>query len=111
MSSCLKRVAGSGDQSLNGLEPYDGKLSRTVLRGGEFRRSKFASPMIPLLFRRIFGSEKNKDILIHFINDILELKDSDRVKEVSFLSTIQVPEIAAKKQSIVDVRVCCNLRR
>jgi predicted transposase/invertase (TIGR01784 family) len=65
--------------------------------------SKFLDPKNDVAFRRIFGSEKNKDILIHFINDILELKDSDRVKEVSFLSTIQVPEIAAKKQSIVDV--------
>jgi predicted transposase/invertase (TIGR01784 family) len=65
--------------------------------------SKFLDPKNDIAFRRIFGSEKNKDILIHFINDILELKDSDRVREVSFLSTIQVPEIAAKKQSIVDV--------
>jgi predicted transposase/invertase (TIGR01784 family) len=65
--------------------------------------SKFLDPKNDVAFRRIFGSEKNKDILIHFINDILELKDSDKVKEVSFLSTIQVPEIAAKKQSIVDV--------
>ena len=47
--------------------------------------------------------KKNKDILIHFINDILELKDNDRIKEVTFLSPIQDPEIASKKQSIVDV--------
>jgi predicted transposase/invertase (TIGR01784 family) len=65
--------------------------------------SKFLDPKNDIAFRRIFGSEKNKDILIHFINDILELKDGERVREVSFLSTIQVPEIAAKKQSIVDV--------
>jgi predicted transposase/invertase (TIGR01784 family) len=34
---------------------------------------------------------------------VLELKDSDRIKEVTFLPTIQIPEIAAKKQSVVDV--------
>ena len=65
--------------------------------------SKFLDPKNDIAFRRIFGSEKNKDILIHFINDILELKDKNRIKEVTFLSTIQIPEIAAKKQSIVDV--------
>ena len=65
--------------------------------------SKFLDPKNDVAFRRIFGSEKNKDILIHFINDILELKDGDKVKEITFLPTIQVPEIAAKKQSIVDV--------
>jgi len=65
--------------------------------------SKFLDPKNDVAFKRIFGSEKNKDILIHFINDVLELKDSSKIKEVTFLSTVQIPEIAAKKQSIVDV--------
>ncbi|MGI4775335.1 MAG: PD-(D/E)XK nuclease family transposase, partial [Janthinobacterium lividum] len=65
--------------------------------------SKFLDPKNDIAFRRIFGTEKNKDILIHFVNDILELRDSDKIKEVTFLSTIQEPEIAAKKQSIVDI--------
>lgn len=65
--------------------------------------TKFLDPKNDVAFRRIFGSEKNKDILIHFINDVLELKRGDRIKEVTFLPTIQIPEIAAKKQSVVDV--------
>jgi len=65
--------------------------------------TKFLDPKNDVAFRRIFGSEKNKDILIHFINDVLELKSDDRIKEVTFLPTIQIPEIAAKKQSVVDV--------
>ncbi len=69
--------------------------------------SKFLDPKNDVAFRRIFGTEKNKDILIHFINDILELKEGDRIKEVTFLPTIQIPEIASKKQSTVDV-LCKN---
>jgi predicted transposase/invertase (TIGR01784 family) len=65
--------------------------------------SKFLDPKNDIAFRRIFGTERNKDILIHFINDILELKGKDRIASVTFLSTIQDPEIACKKQSIVDV--------
>ena len=65
--------------------------------------TKFLDPKNDVAFRRIFGSEKNKDILIHFINDVLELKDGDKIKEITFLPTITVPEIAAKKQSVVDV--------
>ncbi|WP_342259677.1 Rpn family recombination-promoting nuclease/putative transposase [Candidatus Tisiphia endosymbiont of Metellina segmentata] len=65
--------------------------------------TKFLDPKNDVAFRRIFGSEKNKDILVHFINDVLELKNGDRIKEVTFLPTIQIPEIAAKKQSVVDV--------
>jgi predicted transposase/invertase (TIGR01784 family) len=65
--------------------------------------TKFLDPKNDVAFRRIFGSEKNKDILIHFINDVLELKNGDKIKEVTFLPTIQIPEIAAKKQSVIDV--------
>jgi predicted transposase/invertase (TIGR01784 family) len=65
--------------------------------------SKFLDPKNDFAFRRIFGSEKNKDILIHFINDILSLEGDSRIQEVTFQPTIQEPEIASKKQSIVDV--------
>ena len=65
--------------------------------------SKFLDPKNDVAFRRIFGTERNKDILIHFINDVLELKGANKIQEVTFLSPIQAPEIAAKKQSMVDV--------
>jgi len=65
--------------------------------------SKFLDPKNDVAFRKVFGSEEHKDILIHFINDILELSGNERIEEVTFLSPIQDPEIASKKQSIVDV--------
>jgi len=65
--------------------------------------SKFLDPKNDIAFRKVFGSEKHKDILIHFINDILELKGSDQIEGVEFLSPVQDAEIAYKKQSIVDV--------
>ena len=66
--------------------------------------SKFLDPKNDVAFKKVFGSEKHKDILIHFINDILELKGNEQIEEVEFLSPIQDAEIASKKQSIVDVR-------
>lgn len=65
--------------------------------------SKFLDPKNDFLFRRLFGTEKNKDILIYFINSILHLTDKDAVQDVTYLKTTQDPEIAYKKQSIVDV--------
>ncbi|QEF50239.1 PD-(D/E)XK nuclease transposase family protein [Wolbachia endosymbiont of Drosophila ananassae] len=65
--------------------------------------SKFLDPKNDVAFRRIFGTEKNKDILIHFLNDILGFTGKDEIKEIEFLSTIQDAEIASDKQSIVDV--------
>ncbi|RDD35195.1 transposase [Wolbachia endosymbiont of Cylisticus convexus] len=65
--------------------------------------SKFLDPKNDISFKRIFGTEKNKDILIHFLNDILGFSGKNAIQDIEFLSTIQDPDIASKKQSIVDV--------
>ncbi|WP_265033183.1 Rpn family recombination-promoting nuclease/putative transposase [Wolbachia endosymbiont (group A) of Sicus ferrugineus] len=65
--------------------------------------SKFLDPRNDLCFKKIFGTEKNKNILIHFLNDILGFTEINAIQEVEFLSTIMDPEIASDKQSIVDV--------
>ncbi|WP_353270775.1 Rpn family recombination-promoting nuclease/putative transposase [Wolbachia endosymbiont (group A) of Hedychridium roseum] len=65
--------------------------------------SKFLDPRNDLCFKKIFGTEKNKNILIHFLNDILGFTEINTIQEVEFLSTIMDPEVASDKQSIVDV--------
>ncbi len=65
--------------------------------------SRYLDPKNDIAFKRIFGTERNKDILIEFINDIMQYEDGERIKEVSFLSPVQDPDIAYRKQSIVDV--------
>lgn len=62
---------------------------------------KFLNPRNDLAFKKIFGSEKNKDILIHFLNDILGR--SVPIQDVTFLKTVQDPEIAPLRVSIIDV--------
>src|ERR1700722_13146113 len=65
--------------------------------------AKFLDPKNDFAFKKIFGSEKHQDILIHFLNDMLDFKESKKITKVTFLKTTQNPEIASKKQSIVDV--------
>ena len=65
--------------------------------------SKFLDPKNDYAFKQIFGTEKNQDILIHFINDIMCFKDAEQVVSVEFLKTSQDPEIAYQKQSVIDV--------
>lgn len=65
--------------------------------------SKFLDPKNDVAFKKIFGTEKNQDILIHFLNDMLVFKAGKPITKVSFLKTLQDPEIAAKKTSIVDI--------
>jgi predicted transposase/invertase (TIGR01784 family) len=64
--------------------------------------SKFLNPKNDLAFKRIFGSEKNKDILIHFLNDIFA-RTTNPIEDVTFLKISQEPEIAAQRSSVLDV--------
>ncbi|HQS93961.1 MAG TPA: Rpn family recombination-promoting nuclease/putative transposase [Alphaproteobacteria bacterium] len=64
--------------------------------------TKFLDPRNDLAFKRIFGTPRNSDILIHFLNDILDLKE-DPIQTVTFLKVNQDPVVAAERQSIVDV--------
>jgi predicted transposase/invertase (TIGR01784 family) len=64
--------------------------------------SKFVSPRNDVAFRRLFGQVRNQDILIHFLNDVLDLGKA-KVQSVEFLRTIQDSEAMSKKESIVDV--------
>ncbi len=64
--------------------------------------SKFLDPKNDYAFKRIFGTEKNKDILIHFLNDIFA-HTTNPIEEVTFLNPSQDPKLAAERKSIVDV--------
>ncbi|HQW57466.1 MAG TPA: Rpn family recombination-promoting nuclease/putative transposase [Gammaproteobacteria bacterium] len=64
--------------------------------------AKFLNPKNDLAFKRIFGTEKNKDILIHFLNDIFG-RSTNPIEEVSFLKGSQDPEIVAQRVSVVDL--------
>jgi predicted transposase/invertase (TIGR01784 family) len=71
---------------------------------------KFLDPKNDVAFRKIFGTEKNKDILIHFLNDVIKFGKGTRIKDVTFLPTIQDPEIKAQKTSIVDI-LCTDQKK
>ena len=65
--------------------------------------SQYLDPKNDFAFKRIFGREKNKDILIGFLNDVLDHKHVGQIVDVAFLDPVQNPDVAAKKQSILDV--------
>jgi len=64
---------------------------------------KYLNPKNDVAFKRIFGTEKNKDILMALINSVLKKQIHRPVKEVSFLPRVQDPDILAKKTSVVDL--------
>jgi hypothetical protein len=71
--------------------------------------TKFLDPKNDKAFKKIFGSEKNKDILLRFLNDMLQFKERHPIVKINFINTVQDPEVAARRTSIVDV-MCQDTR-
>lgn len=65
---------------------------------------KFVDVTNDVAFRKIFGNENKTEIIISFLNAVLELKDDHRIQEVTIVNPYQLPRIVGEKASIVDVR-------
>ena len=66
---------------------------------------KFADPKNDVAFRKIFGNEAKKVILISFLNSVLNLEGDRKIIDLDFRNTFQLPRIAGLKSSIIDVNV------
>jgi len=65
---------------------------------------KFVDIKNDIAFRKIFGNENKKEILISFLNAVLELPKGKKIKKIEIKNPYQLPEIKALKSSILDVR-------
>ena len=45
-----------------------------------------------IIFKIVFGYEKNEKILISLLNAILNLDGDDKIKKVTFLNTLNIKE-------------------
>jgi predicted transposase/invertase (TIGR01784 family) len=57
-----------------------------------------------IAFRKIFGNENKKIILISFLNAVMKLKGRDAIEDVEILNPYQLPIIKNLKASIIDVK-------
>ena len=64
----------------------------------------FADPKTDVVFKRIFGSEARKPLLIALLNDLLQLEGPRRIGEVEHLYLEQRVTAPKSKLSIVDVK-------
>ncbi|MFQ5456346.1 MAG: PD-(D/E)XK nuclease family transposase, partial [Nitrospirota bacterium] len=65
---------------------------------------KFIDPRTDLAFKKIFGNEQAKEILISFLNAILKLSKGYLICEIEILNPYQAPRVRLSKDSFVDVR-------
>ncbi|MEA1916840.1 MAG: Rpn family recombination-promoting nuclease/putative transposase, partial [Campylobacterota bacterium] len=65
---------------------------------------KFADPKNDLAFKKIFGDENHKNILISFLNATLDFKDEKAIVDVTLANPYQVPRIPDLKETILDIK-------
>lgn len=65
---------------------------------------KFVDVTNDIAFRKIFGNENKKIILISFLNAVMKLRDKDAIEDVEILNPYQLPIIKNLKASIIDVK-------
>ena len=66
--------------------------------------SRYLDPTNDISFRKLFGTEEHKSLLMSFLNSILNLEGNRKIKEVELLPKDQAPLIKETKASILDVK-------
>ncbi len=64
----------------------------------------FADPKTDFIFKRIFGTEVNKHLLVALLNSLLEREGTQRIRDVTYLPPEQSPPLPGMKLSVVDVK-------
>jgi predicted transposase/invertase (TIGR01784 family) len=65
---------------------------------------RFVDVKNDVAFRKIFGNENKKIILISFLNAVMKLKGNDAIGDVEIVNPYQMPIIKNLKSSIIDVK-------
>jgi len=65
---------------------------------------KFVDIKNDIAFRKIFGNENKKEILISFLNAVLKIENQSKIKTVNLLNPFQFPKIKGLKVTVIDVK-------
>ena len=65
-------------------------------------KEKYINPFTDYGFKRLFGEEPNKDLLLDFLNELLKEKEGE-IKEISFLPNEKLPISIGDRKAIFDI--------
>ena len=74
-------------------------------------RAVFADPKTDFVFKRIFGTEAHKPLLIQLLNVLLELDGERRIVDLKYQTPEQHVPVEGLKQSLVDVKCTDEIGR
>ncbi|MFH0774609.1 MAG: Rpn family recombination-promoting nuclease/putative transposase, partial [bacterium] len=55
-------------------------------------------------FKKVFGSNKSKDILISFLNSVIDFGQGEKIVDLTIVDPYQIPLIKGMKDTYVDVK-------
>ena len=70
-------------------------------------RERYIDPCTDFGFKKLFGTELNKELLISFLNALLP--DQQDIVDIRYLNTEHLPDQAGRRRSVFDV-YCENSR-
>ena len=65
---------------------------------------KFLDVKTDFAFKKVFGSEGSKDILISFLNSLIVFPDDETIEDLTIVDPYQIPLIKGMKDTYVDVK-------
>ncbi|MBF0343065.1 MAG: Rpn family recombination-promoting nuclease/putative transposase [Nitrospirae bacterium] len=65
---------------------------------------QFVDVRSDIAFKKIFGNEGKKEILISFLNAVLDLSGDREIGDITILNPYQAPKIGILKETILDIR-------
>jgi predicted transposase/invertase (TIGR01784 family) len=65
-------------------------------------KDKYINPFTDFGFKKLFGTEPNKDLLIDFLNELLR-KDEGEIRDITFLSKEQLGRTIDDRKAIFDI--------
>ena len=64
-------------------------------------KAKYINPYTDFGFKRLFGVEGNKDLLIDFLNQLLPAKH--QIKDLTFKNVENTPDLPEERKAIFDI--------
>jgi len=65
---------------------------------------RFLDVKTDFAFKKVFGSEDSTDILIDFLNAVLEYPPERAINALTIVDPYQIPRLTGMKDSFVDIK-------
>jgi predicted transposase/invertase (TIGR01784 family) len=65
--------------------------------------SRYINFYTDFAFKKIFGTEANKDLLISFLNGLLNFQGDDEIIDLTYMNTEHIGDSASERRAIYDV--------